>query len=192
MNKKNKNVWGERFKESTSKIFEKIEQVSYRGARYYLGVHRFASTNALLGDLGWTSARTRHKLLILKLWNRLCEMPLNRLTKKVFSWDLLYSTRRGTWSYNAKNILFDVDCHDSFYNTNSCNIDQAKEALCVIDETDWDIHVRRYKSEKLRYYNMYKSSKDSEEYVKLNIKEYHRSLFAQFRCGFFRFKLKYS
>ena len=33
------------------------------------------------------------------------------------------------------------------------------------------------------YYNLYKYSKETEEYLSLNIKKYHRSLFAQFRFG---------
>ena len=35
----------------------------------------------------------------------------------------------------------------------------------------------------MRYYNLYKSDKDIEEYVKLPVQKYHRSLFAQFRFG---------
>ena len=167
-------VWG-------TKVFNKIEQVSYRGARYYLGVHRFASTDSLLGDLGWVSAKTRHKLHILKLWNRLCEMPVNRLTKKVFSWDLLYSTRRGTWSHAVKNVLREAGHEELFDNRYPCDIVHLKEILYANDEHDWDLS--RYRSDKLRYYNLYKYSKESEEYLNLNIKRYHRSLFAQFRCG---------
>ena len=30
---------------------------------------------------------------------------------------------------------------------------------------------------------MYKYDKETEEYINFNIKKYHRSLFAQFRCG---------
>ena len=167
-------VWG-------TKNYNKIEQVSYKGARYFLGVHRFAPTEALLGELGWSSARTRHKLLILKLWNRLCEMPLERLPSKVFNWDLQHSGRKGTWSYNAKHILYEIECHDSYHSVTPCNMNYASEALHMIDETDWDIN--RYKSDKLRYYNLYKCSKDPEEYVNFNMKKYHRSIFAQFRCG---------
>ena len=167
-------VWG-------IKTFNKIEQVSYRGARYYLGVHRFASTATLLGDLGWVSARTRHNMLILKLWNRLCEMSSNRITRKVFNWDLLYGSRRGTWSYQAKNILQDIGCSELYNNVSPCNMNHANEVLRTIDENDWDIS--RYNSDKLRYYNLYKYSKDTEDYLKLNINRYHRSLFAQFRCG---------
>ena len=49
-------VWG-------TKRYNKIEQVLYRGARYFLGVHRFASVDAILGDLGWEPAYKRHESL---------------------------------------------------------------------------------------------------------------------------------
>ena len=52
-------VWG-------TKSLPKSEQVQYKAARYFLGVHRFAPIEALLGDMGWTTAKTRHKVLILK------------------------------------------------------------------------------------------------------------------------------
>ena len=167
-------VWG-------IKHFSKFEQVSYKGARYFLGVHRFAPTDALLGELGWSSAKTRHKILILKLWNRLCDMSPERLTHKIFQWDLTHSNRRGTWSYNVKQLLFEIECNDSYHSATPCDMNYAIDALHAIDEIDWD--TDRYKSDKLRYYNLYKSNKDAEEYLSFNIKKYHRSLFAQFRCG---------
>ena len=52
-------IWG-------TKLFNKTEQVQYKAARYFLGVHRFAPIEALLGDMGWSTARNRHKLLILE------------------------------------------------------------------------------------------------------------------------------
>ena len=167
-------VWG-------TKKFEKIEQVMYRGARYYLGVHRFAPIDALLGDIGWVSSKTRHKILVMKLWNRLCELPSSRVTRKVLSWDLLYSNRQGSWSYNVKRILSDIGCQQLFDNITPCDIEYVKTILSEQDGLDWD--VSRYKSDKLRYYNLYKCNKDIEDYVKLPSLKYHRSLLAQFRCG---------
>ena len=167
-------VWG-------TKRFEKIEQVLYRGARYFLGVHRFASIDAILGDLGWLSAKTRHKILNMKLWNRLCNLPQSRITHRVFLWDLLYSTKRGSWSANAKHILSDVGCQHVFNDIVPCDIEYIKTVLAEHDHSDWD--TSRYKSDKLRYYNLYKGNKDTEDYVKLPVLKYHRSLFAQFRCG---------
>ena len=60
-------VWG-------TKSFECIEQVQRRAARYFLGVHRFAATDMVLGDIGWVTCLTRHKFNILSLYNRLVLM----------------------------------------------------------------------------------------------------------------------
>ena len=167
-------IWG-------TKVFPKTEQVQYKGARYFLGVHQFASTNCLLGDMGWVSANTRHKLLILKYWNRLCEMNEFRVTKKIFIWDISHSHRKGTWSYCVKNILSDIGCEDLFQNTQPCDTKFAKHIIYEKDQMDWDI--KRYKSEKLRYYNLYKFDKSIEDYLLLNLSRYQRSIFAQFRHG---------
>ena len=167
-------IWG-------TKIFPQIEQVQYKAARYFLGVHRFAPTEALLGDMGWSTARTRHRLLILKFWNRLCNLHTSRLTRRVFDWDRLYTNKRGTWCYNVRHILHDIGCPDLFHASTACDITFAQNALVEMDLVDWDIS--RYKSDKLRYYNLYKYDKGAEEYTKMNIDKYQRSVFAQFRCG---------
>ena len=108
-------------------------------------------------------------------------MPVTRITHKVFTWDLLYSTRRGSWSHNAKQTLTDVGCPQVFDNVILCDNECVKTILHEQDCMEWDRH--RYNSDKLRYYNLYKPNKDLEDYVKLPILKYHRSLFAQFRCG---------
>ena len=71
-------IWG-------TKKSAKTEQVSYKAARYFMGVHRFTPVDALLGDMGWFSAESRHKFFILKYWNRLCDLPDTRLTRRVFN-----------------------------------------------------------------------------------------------------------
>ena len=45
--------------------------------------------------------------------------------------------------------------------------------LAEMDTMDWDI--KRYKSEKLRYYNLYKYDSTPAEYVMMNISKYQRS-----------------
>ena len=90
-------------------------------------------------------------------------MPVTRLTRQIFSWDLQYSTCRGTWSYNAKHILNDIGQSENFEHVIPCCIDTADIALTETDNMNWDI--RRYESDKLRYYNLYKHSKYIEEYT---------------------------
>ena len=53
-------IWGD-------KEFIKIEQVQLRALRYFLGVHRFAPPPMLLGDAGWMTCHSRHKLAALRL-----------------------------------------------------------------------------------------------------------------------------
>ena len=57
----------------------------------------------------------------------------------------------------------------------------VKALIDIYDIGNWDID--RYKSPKLRYYNLYKYDKSTEDYLYLNITEYQRSLFSQFRYG---------
>ena len=168
-------IWG-------TKFFAKTEQVQYKAARYFLGVHRFAPIEALLGDMGWPTARTRHKLLMLQYWNRLCLLSQDRITKQVFIWDQNnFKNKRGTWSYNIKHVLQEIGQHESFETFSTIDMDYAKSVLNDSDSDDWD--NRRYRSDKLRYYNMYKGDKNCADYLKMNITKYQRSLFAQFRSG---------
>ena len=167
-------IWG-------TKYTPKIEQVSYKAARYFLGVHRFAPIEALLGDMGWLTARNRHKLLILKFWNRLCNLPESRVTRRVFDWDRQYANVRGTWCYAARQLLIELKRPDLFDDISPYNPASAQNFIKNNDDNEWDIN--RYKSQKLRYYNLYKYDKSPEEYLMLDISKYQRSVFAQFRCG---------
>ena len=167
-------IWG-------SKVFPKTDQVQYRAARYFMGVHRFAPIESLLGDMGWSSSRTRHNSLILHYWNRLCKLDVSRLTRRVFDWDRQYSYRRGTWTYHVRHLLYSIDCEELFDSPSPCDPDLADSYLIQLDSQDWDIN--RYKSQKLRYYNLYKYEKGNEDYLNLDISKYQRSILAQFRCG---------
>ena len=122
-----------------------------------MGVHRYAPVEALRGDMGWLSANSRHKISILNFWNRLCKIPEDRLTRRVFDWDRLYSNKRGTWSSAAKGILNEIGNSDNFIDASCCNIDYALSIISLHDDVDWE--DKRFRSEKLRYYNLYKSEK---------------------------------
>ena len=132
--------------------------------------------------MGWSTSKSRHKILILKHWNRLCTLDESRVTKKVFNWDRRFSNKCGTWSYCVKHVFQDMDCEDLFHSVTPCNIDHAQSIVIdVCDIGDWD--VDRYKSQKLRYYNLYKYDKTPEDYLQFDITKYQRSLFEQFIFG---------
>ena len=44
-----------------------VDQVQEKAIRVFLGVHRFATTLAINGDMGWVPSAVRRKLAILRL-----------------------------------------------------------------------------------------------------------------------------
>ena len=167
-------VWG-------TKTFQCIEQVQRAATRYFLGVHKFAPTEMLQGDVGWLPCFARHKISILRLWNRLVTMPSTRLTSHIFFWDLGYQNRNTNWSSRVHSIFQEIGCVDIFDNMEPIDLKIVYERLFEIESNNFDI--RRYTKPKLRYYNMFKGDMYQEDYLKLNISKYQRSIFAQFRAG---------
>ena len=52
-----------------------LEAIQNRAIRIYLGVHKFAPTLALQGDMGWMLTENRQCLSVLRFWNRLLKLP---------------------------------------------------------------------------------------------------------------------
>ena len=167
-------VWG-------SKMFPKLEQVQYRALRYLLGVHRFAPIDVLLGDSGWTSCYSRHKLSTIRLWNRLCLMPSDRLTSRVFLWDMSQYNVSGTWSHNIFKIFEELQKTRHFHEIIPFDLKAAYNCILENESYQWNEH--RYNKPKLRLYNLYKASYEQEEYISFNASRYKKSLLAQLRAG---------
>lgn len=55
-----------------------------RAISYFLTVNKMASKLSVSGDMGWESCGVRHEGDMLRLWNRLINIPDNRLTKEIF------------------------------------------------------------------------------------------------------------
>ncbi len=53
----------------------------------HTGVHQKAPILAIEGDMGWIRTKVRQWVAMLRVWNKLIQMPDNCLTKKVFTWD---------------------------------------------------------------------------------------------------------
>ena len=105
----------------------------------------------------------------------------DRLTSKIFLWDLGYCDLTGSWSNYILGVMNDIYSSDCFYQITECDISAALCNLQTIEANTWD--TNRYTKPKLRYYNMYKACRTQEEYLNFNIPKYSRSLFAQFRAG---------
>ncbi len=60
-------IWG-------YKAFNKIDAIQNKAIRIYLGVHRFASTAAVSGDMGWTHSSVRRKVCMIRFWSRIVSL----------------------------------------------------------------------------------------------------------------------
>ena len=70
------------------KYIEHIKVFS-RAIRYFLGLPRTAPIDGMCGDMGWIAPAYSLSLNRLRLWNKLCAMHPDRLTKQIFEWDWL-------------------------------------------------------------------------------------------------------
>ena len=113
-------VWG-------YKSFVKIDTVQNRAMRYFMGVHKFAPNLSVIGDMGWWPSTIRHKIDMLKLWNKLIHMDDMRLMKSVFIWD--YNNPYNSWCKDIKHIFQEINETVYYDDLLSCNINDIKDIL---------------------------------------------------------------
>ena len=159
--------------------FEQCETIMNRAMRVYMGVHRFAPTLALQGDMGWLSCKTRRKLKIVQFWNHLVRLPRDRLTYKIFEYD--YNRNSHNWSSDAHEILDSLNLETNFDELVPCNIDYVKQKLFESEQSHWKDNLTH--KPKLRTYIRLKDNLKTANYVKTHLSGGERSVLAQIRCG---------
>jgi len=165
--------------------YDKPNTVQHRAIRSFLGVHRYASNVVINGDTGWTPPIVRRKLNILKLVQRMMNMPVNRLTHFIFMWDWKHKGK--TWSWNVRQILKETHQEDVINDIANNAIDFRK----VLHQAEVDlmnIEIQRWKNEldrqpKLRFYKLFKEDYKTELYVQKCHNKSLRSFIAQIRAG---------
>ena len=166
-------VWGFR-------DFNKGDMIQNRAVRYFLGVHRFTPLLAISGDMGWTLSLHRRWVNMLRLWNRLVSMDNNRLTKKIFLYDLNLN-RNNSWCSEIRTIFDKIGLLDNFQNRNICDINSCEQLLFENHCIEWTDKTKEIS--KLRTYILIKNQYNTEDYVKAHLPKQERSFLAQLRCG---------
>ena len=121
--------------------------------RYFLGVHRFAPTLALLGDTGWIPSVYRRWTCMLRFWNRLILMDNDRLTKKVFIYD--YNLCTNNWTSEIKQVMCKLGLTDHFDNKSIVNMSYVKHLMTDYYGNAWSRDIQNVP--KLRSYKLYKT-----------------------------------
>ncbi len=145
----------------------------------YVGVNSFTANNAIQGDMGWISSKYRRHRLMLKLWNHILHLDVNRLPRKIFEWD--YSAVRSSWSSEVENILEDLNLTHVFEDKIVCDLNECETQLRDNECREWESEVQS--KPKLRMYVTFKYDLATESYVKIFLSKHKRSVLAQFRSG---------
>ena len=118
-----------------------INNVQNRAMRYFLGVHKFAPNAAIIGDMGWNSPILERKICILRLWNRLCNMPNHRMTKQIFLND--YYKCLNNWSSDIKQIFTELNLETAFTDLCPCDLDVATLKFKDLQNSLWKNEIAK-------------------------------------------------
>ena len=155
------------------------QQIQNRAIRYYLGVHKNATSLALQADMGWLNVKYLFGLKTLSLWNRIVNMDCSRLTRKILEYDV--KLMNNNWSESLLNILDEFNMEDVILDFKSTDIKSMKARMFDLMHQHWSQNIM-FKP-KLRYYIQYKQDIETEAYVKSNLTRSKRSLLAQLRLS---------
>ena len=166
-------IWGFR-------NFRQAEKVQNRAVRYFLGVNSKTPIDFLNGETGWSRPKYRIYLNILRFYNRLMNMNNDRLTYKIFEYDLQNISNDNS-SGELEKILDDLNMQESLLSGQIVDLKAAEEKFNITSDLEWQDSLG-WKS-KLRTYTKYKLHMECENYLTLNINKYERSMLAKLRSG---------
>ena len=159
--------------------YPKCDTIMNRAMRYFVGVHRFAPTAGVVGDMGWLSLKYKRYIVMLRFWNRLIKMNDNRITKRIFLW--FYDRSDNNWCYDISRIANELDMSHVYNNKLLFTIVHVQEQCLHIMESEWKINVQG--KPKLRMYKEFKGTFSPEPYIVKYMSKHIRSLFGQIRIG---------
>ena len=150
----------------------------YRALRTYLGVHKYAPIEALMGELAFTPPAIRRKIEMIRLWNRIIKMPDSRLPKLIF--DLEFENSK-SWCHDIKSI-FEQTNFAHIYN-NKITVDPSDVQNKLVELFSSNFIDSLPMKQKLRNYALFKFSFEPEPYTTAYLSRNKRSIFAQLRMG---------
>ena len=159
--------------------FSKCDNVINRAMRYFLGVHKFAPTAGLYGDMAWLSLKFSRYISMLRFWNILIKMENTRLAKRVFLW--CHDNPDNTYCEDIRKISECINMIEVYNNKMTFSIDDVTDRCRVMMTTELQYELQT--KPKLRTYKIFKNCLTVEPYVLYHGPKWTRSICAQFRMG---------
>jgi hypothetical protein len=178
---------------------DSLNRVYLCAARSLLHVSKNAPEAAVVGDIGWTPTIVRHRIGLTRMWNRLCHLDSNRLTRRIFQWHL---DRGLTWGSKVKAMFRELKrpflCE--IHNVILVGKQSVKKMILELswenykcswtDKLNTNIARTGQGGNKLRTYRTFKKEICKEPYVYGFLNEHYRRCFAQFRMGIAPIKIE--
>ena len=83
--------------------FNPPQVLQNRVMRFFLGIHKFAPNAATKIEMDWLGCREKRWLNMIRLYNRINVMPLSRLPKIIYDWDV--NSGASSWSSEVRHII---------------------------------------------------------------------------------------
>lgn len=147
---------------------------------------KFSPLPAINGDIGWPNCMNRRKLIMARFSNRLINLDHSRLIKRIFV--LGYENKQNNWCSNIEDIFDNVNLLHVFQNMSLCCITDLDSRLRIDMQNKWLIQCQNMP--KLRTYIKFKHEFYTEDYVKMYLPRYERSLLARLGCGVFPLRIE--
>ena len=167
--------------------YASLEKLHSRAIRAFLGLPKLTPISGLRAEMGWLEPRSRTQINMVRLYHRLVKMPENRITKRVFLWDISLSEARPdltTWSKNVKDILT-RNSLQGIFSLNPFNLsmisNNLRESLVLKDQEKIFNNCKIFS--KLRTYNLLTGDPGLRNYLEKPMPFTHRKFMAKFRLG---------
>ena len=125
---------------------------------------------------------------MLRFWNRMVTSEDDRLTKKIFLWDIQKRKHAGSWSSDVFKLFKEISSENDFVNLRGVNLALAKRNLLENFNRKWENDIKS--TPKLRTYCTFKTQFQAEPYIFKIHNRRERSLLSQFRCGILPLKIE--
>ena len=147
--------------------------------RFYLGTHRFTPLAAVYTEMDWLDSKYIRWLEMLRLWNRISDMPDSRWPKKVLNWDQLTGT--DSWYSEVKFILKYANVMDEIGTDDTVCLDLVKNNLLQICRKRWAVEACG--KSKLRTFIKIHDFSTHRVLLEANLSRRNRSLVTKLKSG---------
>ena len=152
--------------------FEEAERIQLEAGKRLLAVSSKTASDAVRGDLGWWTMRTRRDYKALSFWGRLCRMKDHRLARAIYLQSKGRASKSMTdWCCRTKKTLCSLGL-GHLWVTEQVGAaadwkNLLKSSLQEREQREW---LRRLEEkDKLRLYRTLKTTLKKEDYLELDV-----------------------